>query len=54
MSIWFKKTLSVENLNSFAKETMNDYIGIEFIEQVFGAFAHPTTQLVHHEVIVVR
>ena len=32
MSIWFKKTLNVEKLNSFAKDTMNEYIGIEFTE----------------------
>lgn len=32
MAIWFNSSLKVEHLQSFAKETMNDYIGIEFIE----------------------
>jgi 1,4-dihydroxy-2-naphthoyl-CoA hydrolase len=32
MSIWFKSTLIIEEIRSFAKETMNDYIGIEFTE----------------------
>jgi 1,4-dihydroxy-2-naphthoyl-CoA hydrolase len=32
MSIWFKKTISLEKLNTFAKNTMNEYIGIEFVE----------------------
>jgi 1,4-dihydroxy-2-naphthoyl-CoA hydrolase len=32
MSIWFKSTLTIEEIKSFAKETMNDYIGIEFTE----------------------
>lgn len=32
MSIWFKKELSPEMLNSFAKDTLNDLIGIKCIE----------------------
>jgi 1,4-dihydroxy-2-naphthoyl-CoA hydrolase len=32
MSIWFKSTLTLEEIKSFAKETMNEYIGIEFTE----------------------
>ncbi len=32
MSIWFKKELNLEKLNGFSKDTMNDYIGIKFIE----------------------
>ena len=32
MSIWFKKELSPGMLNGFAKDTMNDFIGIRFIE----------------------
>ncbi|HEY4154470.1 MAG TPA: PaaI family thioesterase, partial [Puia sp.] len=30
--IWFKKELNTEMLNGFAKNTMNDFIGIRFIE----------------------
>ena len=32
MPIWFDKSLSVYHLQSFAKDTMNDYIGIKFTE----------------------
>lgn len=32
MAIWFKSTLTLEEIRSFAKETMNEYIGIEFTE----------------------
>jgi 1,4-dihydroxy-2-naphthoyl-CoA hydrolase len=32
MSIWFKKELSPGMLNEFARDTMNAYIGIKFIE----------------------
>jgi 1,4-dihydroxy-2-naphthoyl-CoA hydrolase len=32
MSIWFKKELNSEMLNGFSKNTMNDHIGIKFIE----------------------
>jgi 1,4-dihydroxy-2-naphthoyl-CoA hydrolase len=32
MAIWFNKTLSPEMLNSFSKNTMNELIGIRFIE----------------------
>jgi len=32
MSIWFKSTLTLEEIRSFAKETMNEYIGIQFTE----------------------
>jgi 1,4-dihydroxy-2-naphthoyl-CoA hydrolase len=32
MAIWFKKELNPEMLNGFAKDTMNDFIGIRFTE----------------------
>jgi 1,4-dihydroxy-2-naphthoyl-CoA hydrolase len=32
MSIWFKSTLTLAEIQSFAKETMNEYIGIQFTE----------------------
>jgi 1,4-dihydroxy-2-naphthoyl-CoA hydrolase len=32
MSIWFKSTLTLEEIQSFAKGTMNEYIGIQFTE----------------------
>jgi 1,4-dihydroxy-2-naphthoyl-CoA hydrolase len=32
MAIWFKKELTPEMLNGFAKNTMNDLIGIQFTE----------------------
>lgn len=32
MSIWFKKDLSIENFNHLGKDTMGDYIGIEWTE----------------------
>ncbi|HTS44183.1 MAG TPA: hotdog fold thioesterase [Puia sp.] len=32
MPIWFDKSLSVDHLQSFAKDTMNDFIGIKFTE----------------------
>ena len=32
MSIWFNQSLSIADLQSFEKETMNEYIGIEFTE----------------------
>jgi 1,4-dihydroxy-2-naphthoyl-CoA hydrolase len=32
MSIWFKKDWDIEKLNQFAANTMNDLIGIRFIE----------------------
>ena len=32
MSIWFKKDWDIEKLNEFASNTMNDFIGIKFIE----------------------
>jgi 1,4-dihydroxy-2-naphthoyl-CoA hydrolase len=32
MSIWFNKSLTVEKLQTFAKDTMNEYIGIELTE----------------------
>lgn len=32
MSIWFKKELNPAMLNEFAKDTLNDHIGIRFIE----------------------
>jgi 1,4-dihydroxy-2-naphthoyl-CoA hydrolase len=32
MSIWFNQSLTVEQLQSFETETMNQYIGIEFTE----------------------
>lgn len=32
MPIWFNPSLSLEQLRSLGKETMNDYIGIEFTE----------------------
>jgi 1,4-dihydroxy-2-naphthoyl-CoA hydrolase len=32
MSIWFKKELNPDTLNAFAKDTLNDYIGIKFTE----------------------
>jgi 1,4-dihydroxy-2-naphthoyl-CoA hydrolase len=32
MSIWFNKSLTVEKLQTFAKGTMNEYIGIELTE----------------------
>jgi len=32
MSIWFDPSLSIEYLQSFEKDTMNQYIGIEFTE----------------------
>jgi 1,4-dihydroxy-2-naphthoyl-CoA hydrolase len=32
MSIWYKKDWNIEKLNQFAANTMNELIGIEFIE----------------------
>jgi 1,4-dihydroxy-2-naphthoyl-CoA hydrolase len=32
MSIWFKKDWDIEKLNELASNTMNDFIGIKFIE----------------------
>ena len=32
MAIWFKKGLNPDVLNGFAKDTMNDFIGIRFTE----------------------
>src|SRR5882762_8135333 len=32
MAIWFDPSLSIEYLQSFEKDTMNQYIGIEFTE----------------------
>jgi 1,4-dihydroxy-2-naphthoyl-CoA hydrolase len=32
MSIWFKSTLTLDEIKTFAKDTMNEYIGIEFTE----------------------
>ena len=32
MSIWFNQSLTVDQLQSFETETMNQYIGIEFTE----------------------
>lgn len=32
MSVWFKKDWSIEKLNQFASNTMNELIGIRFIE----------------------
>jgi 1,4-dihydroxy-2-naphthoyl-CoA hydrolase len=32
MSIWFNKSISVDQLKSFGEKTMIDHIGIEFIE----------------------
>lgn len=32
MSIWFKKDLSVADINPIGKGTMAEYIGIEFVE----------------------
>lgn len=32
MSVWFKKDWSIEKLNQFASNTMNELIGIQFIE----------------------
>ena len=32
MAIWFRKELNPEMLNGFAKDTMNDFIGIRFTE----------------------
>jgi 1,4-dihydroxy-2-naphthoyl-CoA hydrolase len=32
MAIWFKKELTPEMLNGFAKDTLNDFIGIRFTE----------------------
>jgi 1,4-dihydroxy-2-naphthoyl-CoA hydrolase len=32
MSIWFKKDINIEKLNQFAANTLNDLIGIKFIE----------------------
>jgi 1,4-dihydroxy-2-naphthoyl-CoA hydrolase len=32
MSVWFKKDWNIEKLNKFASNTMNELIGIQFIE----------------------
>src|ERR1700730_18495531 len=32
MSIWFNKSLTIDKLQTFAKGTMNEYIGIELTE----------------------
>jgi 1,4-dihydroxy-2-naphthoyl-CoA hydrolase len=32
MSIWFNKALTIDKLQTFAKGTMNEYIGIELTE----------------------
>ena len=32
MSIWFNKSITVVEMQSFAKDTMNEYIGIELTE----------------------
>jgi 1,4-dihydroxy-2-naphthoyl-CoA hydrolase len=32
MSVWFKKDWNIEKLNKFASHTMNELIGIQFVE----------------------
>jgi 1,4-dihydroxy-2-naphthoyl-CoA hydrolase len=32
MPIWFNKELSIENMMPFSKDTMSEYIGIEWVE----------------------